>query len=444
MRRARVGALAALVAVAAIVVLLLGRSHGGYLVHVQLANANGLRTGFKVRVDGVPVGKITKVDLGRGDRAIADARIDDSAVPLGRDARATVRAVNILGEKYLDIDRGNVREPAPSGVVVPVSRTGVAIELDDLIDALDLPTRAALNVVLDEAGRGLAGRGSDLAATVAALPSGLDRTGELLRQLSADNRALGRLVDESDRVVGGVAAQHAALGRMVSGAATTLSTLGGRRRQLGQTVRNAPATLAALQRALTALQVAANPLRPAARGLRASAPALTSVLRALPGTAYAAAPALRAARAVAPSLERLATVGAPVARDLRPMARQLAAFSSGVDPTTRAADDAFADVLGVMEGWARTTAPRDAAGHVFRLAVGGGADLIEAMATAGPPAAAPRRPASSRPTPAPALPLPQVHLPALRLPHVPVPAPQVRLPAPAGEVKHLLDYLLGP
>ena len=65
------------------------------------------------------MGKVNKVELGPNDVAIAELRIADSAAPLGRDARATVRAINILGEKYLDIERGDVDNPAPSGFVIP-------------------------------------------------------------------------------------------------------------------------------------------------------------------------------------------------------------------------------------------------------------------------------------------------------------------------------------
>jgi phospholipid/cholesterol/gamma-HCH transport system substrate-binding protein len=460
MTPARLVAVLALVGAAVVAVVLLRGGDDGYKVRAELRNAGGLREGFKVRVDGVPVGKVKKVELGDGDLAIADVRIDEDAAPLGRDARATVRAVNILGEKYLDIEPGDARDPAPSGAVIPAARTGVAVELDDVIDTLDLPTRAALNVVLDEGGRGLAGRGSDLASTVAAMPSALDRSGELLRQLGADNRALGRLVDESDRVVAGVAKERAALGRLIAGAATTLDTLGGRRSELGATVRAAPAALASLRRALAALQGATIPLRPAARGLRATAPSLNATLRRLPATAEAARPALRAARQVAPALDRLGARGTPLARRLRPTARQLATFSSDVEPATRALDDAFADVLGVMEAWARATGPRDATGHVFRLAVGGGADLIEAMARGtsrpakrrqarAPSSTAPiTRPNATRAPriPKPAVRLPQIRLPKLDLPRLPdVRVPDVPLPGPAGEdVNELLDYLLGP
>lgn len=459
----------ALVVVLAAVVYLISQGGSSYLVHVKLVNADGLRAGFKVRIDGVPVGEVTKVSLGRGDIVTADAQIDPSAAPVGAGARATVRAINLLGEKYLDIDRGNLSRQSPSGVLIPTSHSGVAVELDDVIDSLDLPTRAALNVVLNESGQGLAGHHRDLMAAVMALPPALDHATQLVEQLHADNGTLGRLVDESDRTLAQVAPQHANLGRLVQSAATTLAAVGARERRLSATVGAAPGALSALQRALGALDGAAIPLQPAAIGLRATAPALTDTLRALPNAATAAGPALRAARDAAPILDKLGTIGAPVASDLHPLAGELARFSAGIDPTTTAADASMADILGVMEGWARTTAPRDAAGHVFRLAVGGGADLLSALAKATAPPAARR---SSRPAPltapavrtAPAAPTPtappppKIAVPPISLPKLPPLPPALRnllpyllqnlqpagpQPGAAPPLQKLLNYLLG-
>jgi phospholipid/cholesterol/gamma-HCH transport system substrate-binding protein len=447
----RLAVLLALAGATVLAALLVKGGDRDYLVRAVLANAGGLREGFTVRVDGVPVGKVTHVELGAGDRAIVEAHIEDGAAPLGAGARATVRAVNLLGEKYLDLDRGDMRHPDPSPATIPAARTGVAVELDDVLDTLDLPTRAALNVVLDEAGRGLGGRGRDLASLLSALPSALDRTGELVRQVGSDTRALGRLVDESDRVVGAVAAQRPALGRLVSAGAQTLDTLAGRRRELADTVRGAPGTLSALRSALAALQGAAIPLAPAARGLRATAQPLTATLRQLPPTTRVARPALQAALRVAPSLDRLGREGTPLAARLRPLARELRTFSTGIDPATKGLDGGIADFLGFIEGWARTTAGRDEAGHVFRLDTTLGSDLLAALAAAGPQTAT-RRDARDRMKPAPALgapaqpglpaPAPSLpQLPALRLPRLPAVTPK----APqAQDVKPLLDYLLAP
>jgi phospholipid/cholesterol/gamma-HCH transport system substrate-binding protein len=365
----RVVVLAALAGVAIVAAAIVSGGGEGYVLKAQFRQAGGLRQGFKVRIDGAPVGKIAKLELDSQDRVVATLDIDKSAAPVGRDVRATARAADLLGEKFVDLQPGDTKNPAPSGMVIPPSRTALAIELDDVINAVDLPTREALRVFITEQGTSYVGRGRDIGATLAALPSSLDRTGELLNQFATDNRALGRLVDESDRVVGSVAREHAQLGKFVSAASGTLETLGNRSAQLNATVRRAPATLEAARRALASLQGAAIPLQPAARGLRATAPQLTATLKQLPQFTDAALPTLRTVRKVAPTLRTLGRRGAPVVQRLRPLAGELDTFGKAFDPVTHTLDTGVGDILGVLEGWARSTQARDTASHVFRFGI---------------------------------------------------------------------------
>jgi phospholipid/cholesterol/gamma-HCH transport system substrate-binding protein len=455
----RAALLIALAGVAIVAIALISGGDKGYVVYAQFSQAGPLRQGFKVRVDGAPVGKIEKLDLDAQDRVVAKLRIDDNAAPVGRDARATARAADLLGEKFVDLDPGNRENPAPSGLVIPTSRTGLAIELDDLINALDLPTRQALRVFVNEQGSSFVGRGNDLAATLAALPSSLDRAGALLDQLSSDNEALGRLVDSSDRVVSSIARERASLGRLVGAAGTTLATLGKRRRELGETVRRAPDTLVAARRALVALEGAAIPLGPAARGLAATAPRLTATLRELPAFAAAARPTLRTVRRVSPSLRTLGRTGSPYVRRLRPLAGELAAFADAFDPVGKTLDTGIGDLLGILEGWARSTQGHDTASHVFRFgATFSPGTVLSALTTTQSQQSRARRDIVPKPDRSPARALAKA--PKLRVPALPkVPKVDARhivdnvrkglgrsesdtsSPPP---VRRLLDYLLGP
>jgi phospholipid/cholesterol/gamma-HCH transport system substrate-binding protein len=293
--------------------------------------------------------------------------IDPSAAPVGRDASATVRAADLLGEKYVDLVPGNRRDPAPSGATIPIARTGLGVELDDVLNSLDPPTRDMLRAFLNETGAAFAGRGQDLASLLAVLPPSLDQTRQLLSQLAQNNAALGNLVSESDRVVESVTAQRKPLTQLVGSAASTLQTLASKRPQLAATVADAPATLSALRTALGSLEGAAIPLGPAAQGLARTAPPLTATLRQLPSLAADARPTLATIRQITPTLMELTRHGTPVVRRLAPLTSQLASFSSTLRPVTGMLDQGIGNVLGLMEGWSRATQARDAASHVFRF-----------------------------------------------------------------------------
>jgi phospholipid/cholesterol/gamma-HCH transport system substrate-binding protein len=364
---ARIAALAALALVAIAAAAIVNGGGNPYQVRAVFADTGGLVTGFRVRIDGAPVGTVSSLRLDHQDHVVATLDLDRSAAPVGRNATVTVRAADLLGEKFVDLQPGNRQDPAPSGTEIPISRTGLAVELDDVLNSLDLTTRGALRAFLDETGTAFAGRGGDLASLLAVLPPSLDQTRQLLAQLGQNNGALGNLVSESDRVVASVTAQRATLGHLVGSASDTLNTLASKRAQLASTVADAPATLTALRRALAALERAAIPLGPAATGLAQTAPPLTATLRELPSVTAAAKPTLATIRQISPTLITLATRGTPVVRRLKPLTSQLATFSSSLSPVTSTLDRGAADVLGLMEGWSRSTQGRDAAGHVFRF-----------------------------------------------------------------------------
>ena len=405
--RLRLAALLVFLAVVGVGVAWMMSDEDPYVLKAQFREAGGLREGFKVRIDGVPVGKIANLSLDSQDRVVAELEIDKSAAPVGRDVRAIARAADLLGEKFVDVEPGNARRPAPSGTVIPPARTAISVELDDVVNAVDLPVRRALATFINEQGAAYVGRGGDIAGTLAVLPRTLDRTQQLLDEFATDTRALGNLIDESDRVVASVASERASLGRFVGAFGETLDVIASRRAALGETVRRAPAALVATRRALTALEGAAIPLAPAARGLRATAPQLTATLNELPPFTEASRPTLRTVRRVSPTLGKLGRRGAPVVRDLRPLTRELATFSAASDPVTRTLDTGggAADILGVLEGWARATQAHDGASHIFRfgLTVGPGAiaNLFPTFASkprAGQPAK--RTPAHARKAPA--------------------------------------------
>ncbi len=379
-RLARIAAVIALAIAAVALAAIVTGGSSGYVVYAQFRDAGGLRQGFKVRIDGAPVGQVESLELGPHDYAVAKLAIDPSAAPMGRDARATVRAADLLGEKYVELQPGNRHDPASSGSAIPPSRTGLSVELDDVLNALNVQTRDALHAFINEQGSAFVGRGGDLAATLAVLPPSLDQTQQFLAQFGHDNAALGQLIDESDRVLASVVQQRTHLGELVGSASGTLATLASRRSQLGATVARAPAMLLALRRALAALQGAAIPLGPAAQGLATTAPQLTATLLALPPFYTAARPTLDVLRQVSPTLQSLGTRGTPVVRRLQPLTSELATFSSAFGPVTQTLDQGAADILGVLEGWARSTQARDSGSHVFRFGLTVGADTFSSLA----------------------------------------------------------------
>ena len=460
-RAALFGLLAAvLVAGAAWVVLSEGSAP--YTVKVEFANADGLQADFAVRVQGVVVGRIAGVTVTPRDTALATLELDPSVAPIGAGASASINPSNLLGEKYVLLERGDLGRPQPSGTTIPLSRSSTAPELDQVIDSFNPPTRLATGIFLAEQGDALVGRGHDLANLLERLPGSLDSARQLIAGLDQDNAALGRLIDESNQILLTAAPQRAALGRLVTGADGALAAFASRDQQLGATIENAPGAVAQLRHTLSALQATASPLGRAATGLRATADPLARTLQATPKFARAAQNALTDLGQAGPALRRLGRKGSPVVRALEPGASRLVTFSRVLAPVSTLLGQRIGSILDVLQGWARAIGDRDGIGHVYRveallpqniftslLDMGGSGPLPAAkspLSRVRAPAAPGHRTPAPRPSPGSLIAPGRPSTPGvIGVPgRIPIPAPSAPPAAPAGSsLNHLLNYLLG-
>ena len=97
------------------------------------SNSSGLRAGQFVRASGVEVGKVKDVKLIEGG---SKARVDfdvDRSLELFEESTASVRYLNLIGDRYLELKRGDSDRRMPSGGTIPVERTEPALDLDALI-----------------------------------------------------------------------------------------------------------------------------------------------------------------------------------------------------------------------------------------------------------------------------------------------------------------------
>lgn len=447
-RRIAVGALAA-VAVAVTLVVAAGDEQR-YRVRLVLDSAYGLNEGGEVRTGGVAVGRIGSLRLGKDDAVVADLEIDEDAAPIGKGAAVAIRATNLLGQKFVDLDPGDPSAPRPSGTTVPGDQIDAPTDLDQVLDVLDADTRTRLQILINEAGIAVTGRRADFNAFLRGLPPSLVDLRTLLDGLNSDGRALGRLVEHSDGLIARIARERRELGELVQVAGHAARTVAERRAELRQSLAKAPATLRALQGFLADLEATAEPLGPAARAITDSAPALHSTLEELEPFRRAASPTLEAARTVAPRLTRLADGATPVLRRAVGAVGALAEFGERSGPLTRAVDVSIDDTLATLEGWARAIQLRDGLSHSFRAKASVSADTLRTLVSrlqlldrkrlgaTTKRRARPARPNESRPAP-------EADPPATKLPDALRPLiPKLELPPLQDTVKKLTGGLTLP
>lgn len=141
----------------------------GYSVTATFDNATTLRETAPVRIAGVNVGEVTSVQPA-GEGAKVTFTVDDEGRPLHEDATVKIRPRLFLeGNFFLDLRPGSPSAPElPDGGEIPVTRTATAVQLDEVLTALQRPDRENLARLL----KGYGGALSD--APTAAQDRGMD------------------------------------------------------------------------------------------------------------------------------------------------------------------------------------------------------------------------------------------------------------------------------
>ena len=277
-----------------------------YDVRAMVPDAAELTPGNEVRIGGKRVGVITDIAAQPGPGGVPAAalslKLERTVEPLAADTAVTVRPRSTLGLKYLQLQPGHSRRTVPDGGVLPLARARPIVELDEVLNAFDRETRAALQGTVREAGDALAGRGQDLNDTVAALPRLLARLEPVARNLRSTRTDLRGFIDGASAAADAVAPVAGRLGELFDGAATTLAAVDAAGNALQRGIAEAPPT----ERVATRAAVTVRPvLADAAALVRDSAPGVALLPRAsrhLAGAAEAGTPILQRATGLADRL----------------------------------------------------------------------------------------------------------------------------------------------
>jgi phospholipid/cholesterol/gamma-HCH transport system substrate-binding protein len=102
----------------------------------EFSNISGLRQGQFVRASGVEIGKVDSVALTDGGARVRVKFNVNRSVPLYQSTRAQIRYLDLIGNRYLELKRGEgegAEKILPPGGFIPLARTSPALDLDALI-----------------------------------------------------------------------------------------------------------------------------------------------------------------------------------------------------------------------------------------------------------------------------------------------------------------------
>jgi ABC-type transporter Mla subunit MlaD len=250
-------------------------------------DARNLKPRSAVRIAGVDVGQVTKVEsLGEGEAAAeVTMELRDDALPIHRDARLRVRPRILLeGNFFVDVSPGSPSSgDVDDGDTIPVSQTGASVVLPEILDVLQRDVRTDLRTLLYELGTKalVQGRGAQAFKRTIPLLAPAYRftaiTNEALLGVDPE-RDVPRLLRGQQRTFAALADDPVALRDLVTNLNTTAGALASQDAALAASVPALRDTLRVGQPALAALNDALPTLRAfsieALPGVRSTLPLL--------------------------------------------------------------------------------------------------------------------------------------------------------------------------
>jgi virulence factor Mce-like protein len=308
-----IGAATALIAIVAVV--LAYNANSGlpfvrtYDIRAEVPDAAGLIVGNDVRKGGSRVGFVSAIVPRKGDDgtrgATIEMKLDMTAKPIPADSRVDIRPRSALGLKYVQLTEGRSGRDLAAGATIPLRYAGgKPVELDDLFNTFDEPTREASGENLVEFGSGLAGRGESLNEAVRDLKPLLTSAEPALRNLVARPTGFDRIFPALQQTAAEVAPVAGSQADFITALRRTFTALDRVRPAIQDSISFGPRALNAgieeLPRQADFLNASTElfrRLRPAFSALTAAAPGL--------GDAFAAGtPALRRSPALNRRLTR--------------------------------------------------------------------------------------------------------------------------------------------
>jgi phospholipid/cholesterol/gamma-HCH transport system substrate-binding protein len=221
-----------------------------YRAVATFANGAQLVAGDEVTIDGFPVGRVESlwpVDSG----ADVSLQLHPEYAPLYRDARAMVKTKNLLGETYVELNRGTPQAGLlPDGGRIDRQHTLIPVEVSQVLDVLDASTRDRLVVLINELGETVQGRGQDLNASAADLSQVAQSLETIAQAVASQSGHLDTLLLDLRKVLDTLAAYHAQLHQLVADWDRLMQTLASRESDLQGVVVQEDRVVSILDQAL--------------------------------------------------------------------------------------------------------------------------------------------------------------------------------------------------
>lgn len=225
-----------------------------YNIVVDVPNGNRLVSTDQVRIDGVRVGRVKRVEAMPGQgRPFSRAwlALDSSVDELPTDSQIRIRPSSALGATYVDIVPGGAPTTVADGGRFRLDNSRPTVDLVDLLDVFDRSTSRGIQQSFRGLGEGFAGRGPALNDALAALARMLPSLERSSAVLASPSTRLPDFIRGYASFVAALQPVSPPLARLVGEASDTFGAMAREGRAVGDTIESFPPAERAVTTAFT-------------------------------------------------------------------------------------------------------------------------------------------------------------------------------------------------
>lgn len=213
----------------------------------DFSSASMLKKGDDVRIAGVTVGTVRKVQIVHRDAAEVTFKVKKS-VPMTTGTTAAIRYLNLVGDRYMALEQGKGGRPMPSDGIIPVSRTTPALNLTELFNGFQPLFQALQPADVNQLSLNLVKVLQGEGGTVAGLMS---NTASVTNALADRDQLIGRVIDNLSALLKTTDDHHAQLDTLIVQLKDWMTNLSADRKTIGASVSNMSGLTAQVAKLLT-------------------------------------------------------------------------------------------------------------------------------------------------------------------------------------------------
>lgn len=324
----------------------------GYRFQVRFPEATQLAEQADVRISGVPVGKVIKIETGPSNTTEATLEMRSRYAPVPKNARAMLRQKSLLGETYVDLTTGDRSGGTiPDGGLLAESAVAPTVELDEIFRTFDDDTQQAFQTWMQSQAASVKGRGADINAFFANLPEFVEAGDDILTELNAQSRAVREAVRGTGDFFDALSARDGQLARLITESNRFFSVTAARNRDFAAIWEELPGFARESRLTLPRLTQFANNARPVVQQLQPVASEMAFAFNQLERLSpqferffTGLGPTITASRRGVPALERFMRDFPPLLADFEPFLRNFNPLVDYVGRNRREVAAFFANV----------------------------------------------------------------------------------------------------